>query len=337
MVLWIVRHGRRGEYEEFALQNNLVSIDWGSLPDISGIQNRQQLRSVVQNTYPEASSKTLSNWFGQIRSFLHRIKPGDLVGIPLRTRSAIVFGEVRGEYQYEPSNPEGARHIREVEWLETDMSKTLLPSDILQSLSSHLTVFQVRRPRAEERIRGLIGGEIEDDVEIEDEEDIDDLTTSIDIQEYATNTIVQHISEKFRGHELTRLVAGVLEAKGYTVNASFGGPDGGVDILAGSGQMGFDSPRIAVQVKSSDQPAGAKDIRDLKGTFDDFNAELGLFVSWGGFKDSVLRDERKGFFQIRFWDADDLVREMLLIYERLPDELKTEMPLKRVWTLVEDE
>ncbi|MFW9886876.1 MAG: restriction endonuclease [Candidatus Thorarchaeota archaeon] len=337
MVLWIVRHGRRGEYEEFALQNNLVSIDWGSLPNLSDLQDKEQLRNIIHDTYPEESPNTLSNWFGQIRSFLHRIEIGDLVGIPLRTRSAIAFGVVQSDYQYEPDNPEGARHIRKVEWLETDMSKTLLPSDILQSLSSHLTVFGVRRPRAAERIRGLIGGETEDDVEIGDDEEIDDLSTSIDVQEYATNTIVQFISERYRGHELTRLVAGVLEAKGYTVNTSLGGPDGGVDILAGSGQMGFDSPRIAVQVKSSDHPAGARDIRDLKGTFDDFNAELGLFVSWGGFKDSVLRDERKGFFQIRFWDADDLVRELLLVYERLPDELKAEIPLKRVWTLVEDE
>ncbi len=216
------------------------------------------------------------------------------------------------------------------------MSKTLLPSDILQSLSSHLTVFRVRRPRAEERIRRLIGGAPEEVIEDEDEE-VDDLTTSIDVQEYATNTLVQYISEKFRGHELTRLVAGVLEAKGYTVNASLGGPDGGVDILAGSGPMGFDSPRLAVQVKSSNHPAGTRDIRDLKGTFDDFNAELGLFVSWGGFKDSIIREERKDFFQIRFWDADDLVRELLLIYEHLPDELKAEIPLKRVWILVEDE
>ena len=32
------------------------------------------------------------------------------------------------------------------------------------------------------------------------------------------------------------------------------GPDGGVDICVGKGPMGFDSPKLRVQVKSSDDP-----------------------------------------------------------------------------------
>ncbi len=38
---------------------------------------------------------------------------------------------------------------------------------------------------------------------------------------------------------------------------------------------------------------------------------------------------------IRLWDADDLVRAVLANYERLPDAMQADLPLKRIWTLVQ--
>ena len=52
-----------------------------------------------------------------------------------------------------------------------------------------------------------------------------------------------HVERNFHGHGLSRLVAAALEAEGFQVAVSPPGPDGGVDIRAGKGPMGFDSPR----------------------------------------------------------------------------------------------
>ena len=46
-----------------------------------------------------------------------------------------------------------------------------------------------------------------------------------------------------------------LSAEGYITEFSAPGPDGGVDILAGGGTLGFQEPRLCVQVKSSQSPA----------------------------------------------------------------------------------
>jgi len=43
------------------------------------------------------------------------------------------------------------------------------------------------------------------------------------------------------------------------------------------------------------------------------------------------------FFEIRLWDSGDLVDVLLENYERLPEDLKAELPLKRIWTLVPEE
>lgn len=58
-----------------------------------------------------------------------------------------------------------------------------------------------------------------------------------------------HISENFKGHRLTELVAAILRIRGFVCDVSSPGPDQGVDILAGSGPLGLDSPTLIVEVK----------------------------------------------------------------------------------------
>jgi restriction system protein len=99
--------------------------------------------------------------------------------------------------------------------------------------------------------------------------------------------------------------------------------------------MGFAHPRLAVQVKSGDQPIDVKIFRELRGVMPQFGADHGLIVSWAGFKETVIREARQHFFSIRLWDASDLVAAIQSNYERLGEDLQTELPLKRVWLLVE--
>jgi restriction system protein len=148
---------------------------------------------------------------------------------------------------------------------------------------------------------------------------------------------VAYISQKFRGHDLPRLVDEILRARGYHTQLSPAGPDGGVDIIAGRGAMGFDPPRACVQVKSSDSPVDVGVMRELQGVMKSFGAEQGLLVSWGGFKNSVLSEARRLFFEIRLWDAGDVVNALLEDYERMSAELQAELPLKRIWAMVPEE
>jgi restriction system protein len=67
-----------------------------------------------------------------------------------------------------------------------------------------------------------------------------------------------------------------------------------------------------------------------------FKASQGLLVSWGGFKQSVVREARQDIFKIRLWDQSDLVAAVQKNYDRLDPDVQTELPLKRVWMLVHE-
>lgn len=105
------------------------------------------------------------------------------------------------------------------------------------------------------------------------------------------------------------------------------------DLFPPALNEGFDSPRLCVQVKSQSSPVDVSVFRGLIGTMDAFDAEQGLLVAWGGFKDTVVREARSAFFRVRLWDAGDLLDAVFWNYDKLPEEMQAELPLKRIWAL----
>ena len=305
-------------------------IGWNELPDLSNVKSKKELAELYNRFHPTATRAQAATGIGQAWRFVHEIQKGDLVALPLRTQSAIAIGEVEGEYEYQKL-ADNIMHIRHVKWLKT-IPRSDFDQDILYSLGALMTVCQIKRNEAENRVKKLLQEgviTVEGGTEIGEEE--------IDIEEYAEDQIVKLIGAKFRGHDLARLVDAILHAQGYVTKKSPPGPDGGVDVLAAAGALGFDKPRVCVQVKSSSSPVDVKILRELQGVMSKVRAEQGLLVAWGGFTNQCIREARDAFFSIRLWDQGDLLEAIFKYYERFDDELKAELPLKRIWGLVVEE
>jgi len=336
MSIWLVRSGSRGERQDFALEQNTVVVGWDEMPDLAQFSTREALITACQIAYPNAKPKTVINWAGQLWTFFKIIQNGDLVVMPLKDQDAIAIGRITGSYQFHPKNSSGTKHTRSVTWLFQDMPRSKFDQDILFSFGAFLTVCQIKRNNAEERIKAILEGKVSpiamaSNVNDESNEE------NADFEQKALIQIQSFIAQKFAGHKLATLVSAVLEAQGYTVLTSEPGPDGGVDILAGRGDMGFDRPKLCVQVKSGDGQQDAKVLRELKGVMGHYGAEQGLFVSWGGFKRTAKEEFKKQFFDMRLWDAADLTKNILKNYAKLPDDIKAELSLKQVWVLVQEE
>lgn len=334
MTLWLVRAGRYGEREQMAREKNLAIIGWEELPDLSTIKTREALAHLLEETYPDEKSRTLSNWEGQLWPFIKTMQVDDLVAMPLKQRPVIVFGTVSGSYKYEPDFPDRFKHTRPVQW-KHEIPRSKIDPDLLYSFGAASTICTIHRNDAENRIKALLGeapkpkppkpGPPEESEAL------------INLEQLARDQISDAITQNFKGHKLTHLVAAVLQAQGYKLRISPEGPDGGVDIIAGRGPLGFESPRLVVQVKSSDSAVDVKVFRELNGVMDAFSAESGLIVAWGGYQRNVDREAARNYFKIRLWTADDLVQMIQNNYDQLPEDIKSELPLKRVWMLMPEE
>jgi len=335
MSVWLVRAGKNGEREDFALENGVAVIGWDELPDLARANSREKLADMMQQSYPDEKKMTVANFLGQVWAFRGRIEKDDLIVLPLKTRSMIAIGKCKGAYKYESENPPGARHTRTVKWIREDIPREAFGQDVLYSFGAFMTVCQIQRNNAEQRIQAVLEGRRDPLIPpggtgvIEPED--------IDLEQYAADQIRQYIARKFKGHELAQIVSQVLRAEGYQTEVSSPGRDGGVDILAGKGLMGFDAPRLCVQVKSGDAPIDVSVFRELRGVMEDRRAEQGLLVSWSGFTRAAMEEARRQFFQIRLWDAGTLVEKLLTNYDKLTEERRAELPLKRIWALVSEE
>jgi restriction system protein len=92
-----------------------------------------------------------------------------------------------------------------------------------------------------------------------------------------------------------------------------------------------------VGAENSSGQAGVDEFRSLKGVMESFRADQGLLVAWRGFKGTVRNESRGSFFSVRLWDATDVLDALFAVYERLPDDVRSQLPLQRIWSLVPPE
>jgi restriction system protein len=334
MALWVVRCGGDGSFEQEALAQNLVGIGWGKLGDISKLESREDIQALYAKTYSEESSKSQQNQVAQVFAFRTRILKGDLVGLPLKNSASIAFGRIKGDYSFSPEAHGFVKHQRSVEWI-SEVPRSAMDQDLLFSFGAFLTVFQVKRNDAELRVNALLSGAKVpstkgSNVNISEEDK--ELVENFDVEQFSRDQIRKVIEQKFSGHALAVLVGEILKAEGFKVLVSPAGPDGGVDVLAGSGVTGFEEPKIAVQVKSGNIVVDAATLRELQGTMTNFGATNGLVVSWGGFNQAAIKDARKTFLSLHTWNSDDVIDHVTANWERLPEEIRATLRLKQIWT-----
>jgi len=164
--------------EQPALDNNLVTMHWNELSDLSGVKTREELAKLYRKANPAEADNAykVGAGVGQVLAFRADIKPGDLAIIPLKTRSntALAIGEVTGPYVYRTDW--GKKFdIRSREGLSTDLPRARFEQDLLDTLAAK-TVYEIKGRNAEQRFRTVLAGKADpgatggDDTEIESAE-----------------------------------------------------------------------------------------------------------------------------------------------------------------------
>ena len=340
MSVWLFRAGKHGEYEEKFLNDKRIYLTWDNLNiDLSKYKEKSKLLAELLKVYSTEKANTVRNWASQIYPIAHRIQIGDWVVLPSKRASTIHFGEVTGEYVFDANADEYYKHYRSVKWFATDIPRYNFDQDILYSFGAFMTVCQITRNDAEKRLKEMKKNEWKPKVVSTNSfpESTDDNSDSVtDIELAARDTISKQIIQKFKGYQMEDLVGDILRAKGFTVFHSKQGADGGKDLLAAGGEMGFGSPKICVQVKTQDTPVERAVLDQLAGVMTKVGAEYGLLVSWNGFNSAAEKERGNQFFRIRMWNSDDVIDEILSNYDKLSEETRNLIPLKRIWMLSDE-
>lgn len=343
--LWKVTLGKNGQFEAEALRDGILIVHFNIDSDISYARDRDAVAEILRAAFPDAKPKTVSNFASQLNQFVNVMQDGDLVISPIKSSSTIAIGKVTGRYAPHPAT---GRPTRPLTWLKTEIPRDVFKQDLLYSFGAFNTVCEVKRNNAVARVEEVLkngkdpGAGAKPSTTRTPESpdtppDPGEPDEILDLNQIARDQIEQRIASIFTGHDLTNLIAAILRAQEMKVRVSPLGADGGIDLVAGSGPLGLESPKIVGQVKSGEYVIQDPDLKSLIGNIQETQADSGLLVSWNGFTAPVRKRVNELYFRVRLWGRQEIVDNLFAVYDRLPEEITAELPLKRTWTLVPED
>ncbi len=109
---------------QFDIANNLISIGWSKLGDVSKM-SREDIYDVVGTTYPDKPSGTKGLYANMIWSFYHEITPGDFVIARRGRKTLVAVGKVIQPATYSPGKNPAHLHpsYLDVVWQEKPRDK----------------------------------------------------------------------------------------------------------------------------------------------------------------------------------------------------------------------
>jgi restriction system protein len=343
MRAWLVRAGRAGERERWALTEGWTGGGFGDVPNLTDAQDRAAVFAEITTGIEGIKEGRAKNFAAQLWALRSRISVGDLVVMPLKSSPHLAIGRIAGDYVYAQDEAEPTkRHRRKVDWVAPEIPRTLVKQDLLYSLGAFSTICEMARNDAAWRLNELMKDKPDPGARTAitrqpakqaDDEASDTAQSDIEIETYARDQITSKVIENYAGHRMAELIAAILQAGDYDCEVSPEGTDQGVDIIAGTGLLGLSAPKVVVQVKSEAGAAGLPVVQQLQGAIATHNASQGLLVAWGG----ITRDARRYLstqrFAIKVWDSNDVLDKLFAYYHRLPADVRRDLPLKQVWTV----
>lgn len=171
--------------------NPHVCIGWSDMGDLSGISDKGALANLYDEHF-EKNSRGRGQDIGQVWRFLNDVKEGDY--IIYAENSVFHIGRIESEYYYDeneyPDQSSDYKNTRKVRWLKKNISRTVLSSDLHNSLKTAMSIWSLNDYKS--AVSDLLRGTYQkDDDRIEEEDENMELVFNTDIKtKYERNRIV---------------------------------------------------------------------------------------------------------------------------------------------------
>lgn len=152
MKLWFLKAAGTLEDEEIILKECVITIGWAEFPNLSHVKNEEQVKKIMLEKYPGMQEVRGCAWAGEICSFITKVKKGDLVAVPLKSKNEVLIGKVTGNYEYRQLS-NFISHIRKVRWLKT-LSKGIFEEEYDVDLNTPEALFLIKTDS--QKLSGLI-------------------------------------------------------------------------------------------------------------------------------------------------------------------------------------
>jgi restriction system protein len=324
--VWMVRSGGGGYLIDEFLSKSIVAIGWNELGEIDPNIAYGQLKKNFIETYPGSEGGSANQSCGQIWRFVKDIKVGDSVFTYDPNYRQYHIGVVESEVYFDTDLI--YQHARKVKWVKSPISRDKFGDNAKNLLGSILTIFSIPQWVVDEVNKPVEQKEEANDPTGLFEEQLPHKVSSDAVQrskEYIIDAIA-----KVGWQDLEKLVAGILNGMGYKTRLTPRVNDLGSDILASRDGLGLEEPRIKAEVKKrTSDKIGAPELRSFIGGLR--TSERGIYVATAGFSKDARYEAERANFSITLVDAEMLVELLIEYYDKMPQEAKAIIPLKKIY------
>ena len=145
-MLWVCRAGQKAKYYDRFLEEQKIYLSWdGYQVDLSNYDTMARFRELVAVEKQTDNRTSISNWAGQLYSFVYDMKNGDLVLVPASNSHSFLLAEITGDYHFDENNVDGLFHSRAIKPLVQDVPKEVFTQQLFYSLGAYRTVFKAKQ------------------------------------------------------------------------------------------------------------------------------------------------------------------------------------------------
>jgi restriction system protein len=327
---WMIRAGRGGYVaDDFA--RGYVAIGWDRVGDLTRATTPAEVRNAYKQAYSDAKPGEIGSAVAMINKFRSTIKIGDQIISYDPSRREYMIGRVMGEYTFNSDVVKDHPHVRRVEWIGR-VSRDRLRVRSRNTLGSTLTLFSIPEDVLHDVLEALGGRDERHDAKAiaVDEVQREELEESREDTEARALELIKDRLLRLDPEQMEHLVAALLRAMGYRTRVTPKGPDRGVDVFASPDGLGFQEPRIKVEVKHRrGTTIGSQEIRSFLGGLRP--GDRGLYVSTGGYSKEGKYEAERSNFPISLLDLHELASYIVAHYESFDLEGKALIPLVKVY------
>ena len=252
---------------------------------------------------------------------------------------ARVYSYVTIQSEYKFSKSYEYHHYRKVEWHDGGIDRDDLRPESKNLLGSIMTLFEIPQNvwrDIEEAHPGFLSEE-----EYEEIEEMNRMHEQFQKEEEdsirqdmvaRSNVFVEDALVQLDWESMEVLVTGIFSAMGYKARRRPKNNQLGSDISVSPDGLGMVEPVFRIEVKhknKSKEKVGAPDIRNFESSLR--NNVRGIYVSTTGFTLEARYEADRATSQITLIDLEHLVELLLENYEELQPEIKTLVPLKKIY------
>jgi len=314
-------------FEDFK-QKSVVAVGWFQMGDLSKLPTQDDFKAKHQAIYPERKPRAMAAEAALLFKFAQVIQPGDAVLTYDRSTRAYLIGEVVGGFEYNTKLINEYPNLRRVKWTG-EVSRDQLSISTRNSLGSTLTLFAINAEVWAE-LKEKTGKRNSKKADLPTPDEPEDLEQIKDDQIDKAFELIKDKILSLDPRQMELLAAAILRAMGYKTKVSKIGPDQGVDVFASPDGLGFEDPRIKVQVKH--RPNTSISEPDLGSFLNALNSgEKGLYISTGGFTKDAKLSAKHANVAITLVDLDQLAELVIDHYDKFDTEGRDLLPLVRIY------